>query len=122
MTEGGRAQEAVRLLGTYANGAEPDVDVLIAYGVALATVGRPKDALEVFTRAAAADPSNGLPLVNTGTVYLMRGDRERASAAFNEALKIDPALARAHNGLGVIAAEQKDYRVRTRTLAPCCRA
>jgi len=42
-------------------------------------------------------------------VFLMSGDHERAAAAFDEALKIDPALARAHNGLGVIAAERKDY-------------
>jgi Tfp pilus assembly protein PilF len=50
-----------------------------------------------------------MPVVNIATVYLMTGDRDRASAAFTEALAIDPTLARAHNGLGVIAAERKDY-------------
>jgi choline-sulfatase len=109
LTEGGRADEAVRLLGSYVGSAEPDVDVLIAYGVALATVGRPDEALDVFTRAGAADPSNGLPLVDAGTVYLMRGDRERAEKAFSDALQIDPTLARAYNGLGVIDAERKTY-------------
>ena len=109
LTEGGRADEAVRLLASYASSPEPDVDVLIAYGVALATIGRAKEALDVFTRAGAADPANGLPLVDAGTVYLMRGDRERAAAAFTDALKVDPTLARAHNGLGVVAAERKDY-------------
>jgi choline-sulfatase len=109
LTEGGRADEAVRLLVTYTGVAEPDVDVLIAYGVALATAGHPKEALEAFARAGAADPSNGLPLVDAGTVYLMGGDRERAATAFSDALKIDPTLARAHNGLGVIDAEQKNY-------------
>jgi tetratricopeptide (TPR) repeat protein len=109
LTEGGQAGEAVRLLGAYADAAEPDVDVLIAYGVALATVGRSNEALAVFVRAGAADPSNGLPLVDAGTVYLMRGDRERAAKAFSDALQIDPTLARAHNGLGVIDAERKTY-------------
>ena len=109
LTEGGRADEAVRVLAAYAGGAEPDVDVLIAYGVALATVGRENDALETFARARAADPSNGLPLVDEGTVYLMRGDRDRAAKAFSDALQIDPTLARAHNGLGVIDAERKTY-------------
>jgi tetratricopeptide (TPR) repeat protein len=39
----------------------------------------------------------------------MSGDRDRALAAFTEALAVDPSLARAHNGLGVIAAERRDY-------------
>jgi tetratricopeptide (TPR) repeat protein len=39
----------------------------------------------------------------------MAGDRDRASSAFTQALAVDPTLARAHNGLGVIAAERKDY-------------
>jgi tetratricopeptide (TPR) repeat protein len=109
LTEGGRADETVRLLSAYARAADPDVDVLIAYGVALATVGRAGEALVVFTRARAADPSNGLPLANAGTVYLMSGDRDRAASAFKEALAIDPTLARAHNGLGVIDADRRDY-------------
>src|SRR3954452_3982526 len=109
LTEAGRAADTVTLLAPYTRAPDPDVDVLIAYGVALATVGRPADALETFTRAHAADPTSGLPLLDAGTVFLMRGDRERAAASFTEALKIDPSLARAQNGLGVIAAEQKDY-------------
>ena len=109
LTEAGLPAEAVERLAPYARAAEPDVDVLIAYGVALASTGRSRDALDAFTRARAADPANGMPLVNTATVYLMTGDRDRAAAAFTEALAIDPTLARAHNGLGVIAAERKDY-------------
>jgi arylsulfatase A-like enzyme/Tfp pilus assembly protein PilF len=109
LTEADRPDEAVKLLAGYVAAPEPDVDVLIAYGVALASSGRPREALEAFARARSLDASNGLPLVNAATVYLTSGDRERAAAAFGEALKIDPTLARAHNGLGVIAAERKDY-------------
>ena len=47
----------------------------------------------------------------------MNGDRERAAAAFNDALALDPTLARAHNGLGVIAAAAEGLSVRARTLA-----
>jgi arylsulfatase A-like enzyme/Tfp pilus assembly protein PilF len=109
LTEAGLAAEAVDRLAPYASEAEPDVDVLIAYGVALASAKRSREALEAFTRARVADPANGMPLVDAATVYLMSGDRDRASAAFTEALTIDPTLARAQNGLGVIAAERKDY-------------
>ena len=109
LTEAGRADETIRLLAAYARAPEPDVDVLIAYGVALATAGRTREALDTFARARTADPSNGLPLVDAGTVYLMTGDRDRASAAFKDALAVDATLARAHNGLGVIDAQRHDY-------------
>ena len=109
LTEADHPDEAVKLLSAYVSAPQPDVDVLIAYGVALASSGRAREALGAFERARSLDPSNGLPLVNAATVYLSNGDRDRAAAAFTEALKIDPSLARAHNGLGVIAAGRKDY-------------
>ena len=109
LTEAGRPQDAIKLLAAYVSAPQPDVDVVNAYGVALASAGRARDALDAFNRARALDPASGLPLVNAATVYLSAGDRDRAAAAFAEALTIDPALARAHNGLGVIAAERKDY-------------
>ena len=109
LTEAGRPEEAMARLAPYVREPQPDVDVLIAYGVALASARRTREALEIFAQARALEPGNGLPLVNAATIYLMSGDRERASASFAEALTIDPTLARAHNGLGVIAAERKDY-------------
>ena len=109
LTEADRPEEAVKLLSAYVAAPQPDVDVLIAYGVALASSGRPREALDAFARAHTLDPSSGLPLVDAATVYLSSGDREQAAAAFTQALQIDPALARAHNGLGVIAAGRKDY-------------
>ena len=109
LTEAGRAREAVARLASYASQPGADVDVLVAYGVALAEDRRDRDALAAFERARAADPTNGLPLANIATVYLRAGDAHRAQAAFEEALRIDPSLARAHNGLGVIAARNRDY-------------
>jgi arylsulfatase A-like enzyme/Tfp pilus assembly protein PilF len=109
LTEAGLADEAIRRLTPYAAAPEPDVDVLNAYGVALATAGRTRDALDAFARARTADPASGMAMVNVATIYLMQGDRNRASASFEEALAADPTLARAHNGLGVVAAEQHDY-------------
>jgi arylsulfatase A-like enzyme/Tfp pilus assembly protein PilF len=108
LTEAGRADEAAAVLKPYADAPQPDIDVVNAYGVALATAGHPREALEVFARARAADPSSGLADANIATVYLMQGDRGRAAAAFRQALAADPTLARAYNGLGVVAAEQGD--------------
>jgi arylsulfatase A-like enzyme/Tfp pilus assembly protein PilF len=110
LTEAGLPDEAIKRLAPYVRDPQPDADVLIAYGVALASVRRTREALDVFAQARALDPGNALPLVDAATVYLMTGDRERASAAFADALSVDPTLARAHNGLGVIAAGRKDYQ------------
>jgi len=109
LTEAGRAHEAIERLTPYASQSAADVDVLVAYGVALAEDGRPRDAMAAFERGRAADPTNGLPLANIATVFLKAGDAQRAQAAFDDALRTDPTLARAHNGLGVIAAQKRDY-------------
>jgi tetratricopeptide (TPR) repeat protein len=46
-----------------------------------------------------------MALVNIGTVHLLQKRPDQARDAFEAALRLDPALARAHNSLGVIAAE-----------------
>jgi tetratricopeptide (TPR) repeat protein len=94
------------LVSSLTHAPQPDLDVLIAYGVALASTGRGGEALAAFERARARDRTSGLPLTNIGMLYLMAGAGDKAAAAFNEALTIDPTLARAHNGLGVVAAQR----------------
>jgi Flp pilus assembly protein TadD len=80
--------------------------VLTALGMALARSGRPAEALVTFARVRELDPSNAMALVNAGTVHLMTGDRVRARQALEAALAVDDGVARAHNGLGVIAAKE----------------
>jgi choline-sulfatase len=106
LTEAGRAAEAVRLLEPYARAEPADPDVLTALGMAQARTGRMPAALATFERILGRDPTNALALVNIGTVYLMAGDRATARQAFESALDFDGAVARAHNGLGVIAADE----------------
>src|SRR5207245_10028098 len=50
LTEAGLAREAVTRLEPYAVAPQPDVDVLIAYGVALASLGRSQEAVAAFER------------------------------------------------------------------------
>jgi tetratricopeptide (TPR) repeat protein len=106
LNETGRAAEVLRLLEPYVTGPEPDLDVLTAYGMALAALGRRSDALRAFERARAVDPSSAMVRVNIGTVYLMDDDLDQAGRSFQAALEIDPGVARAHNSLGVIAARE----------------
>jgi arylsulfatase A-like enzyme/Tfp pilus assembly protein PilF len=106
LTEVGRFKEAVAFLRPYVRNTKPDVDVLTALGMAEARLGERNVALATFARARELDPANSMILVNAGTVYLMAGDRVRARQAFEAALDIDPEVARAHNSLGVIAADE----------------
>ena len=106
LTEAGRFREAVAFLDPYARNTKADIDVLTALGMAQARLGQRDEALATFARARELDPSNAMVLVNAGTVYLMAGDRVRARQAFEAALDIDQEVARAHNSLGVIAAEE----------------
>jgi arylsulfatase A-like enzyme/Flp pilus assembly protein TadD len=106
LIEAGRAAEALAFVEPYARNAAPDLDVLTALGMAQARTGRLDEALATFARARQVDPSNAMVLVNAGTVHLVAGDRTRARQAFEAALELDGAVARAHNSLGVIAAEE----------------
>ncbi|MFN8061627.1 MAG: sulfatase-like hydrolase/transferase [Vicinamibacterales bacterium] len=104
LVEGGHAREAAAVLAPFVNRPEPDLDAVIAYGVARAASDDYDAALATFERARSLDPSNAMALVNIGTVALMRGRTDEARAQFEAALAIDPSVARAHNSLGVIDA------------------
>ncbi len=105
LTEAARAQEALKLLDAYAGRSDPDVDVVIARGVALAAAGRRGEAEAAFASARKLDPTNALPLVDLGTLYLGAREYDKARQALGSALELNPRVARAHNALGVIAAE-----------------
>jgi tetratricopeptide (TPR) repeat protein len=104
LIEGGRAREAIVLLGPFLAAEDADLDVLTAAGMAQARLGRPAEALATFARARAADPTSAMVLVNTATVHMMTGDLRAAREALDAALGLDPRVAKAHNELGVIAA------------------
>jgi arylsulfatase A-like enzyme/Flp pilus assembly protein TadD len=103
LTEAGRAREALAFLDPLLEAVKPDLDLLTARGMALASLGQEHEALAAFSRAREVDPTNAMVLVNAGTVYLQRGDRVRARQAFEAALEMDPGLSRAENSLGVLA-------------------
>jgi len=105
LNEQGEDGKAIQLLEPYSRRPEPDIDILMALGAALAQAGRPQDALAAFERARQVDPSNAMTLVNVATVHLAARDYARARESLDAALELNPRVARAHNALGVIAAE-----------------
>ena len=56
-------------------------------------------------KARSQEPGNAMLLVETGTVLLGSGDRDRARQEFDAALRLNPNVARAHTSLAVMAAE-----------------
>jgi tetratricopeptide (TPR) repeat protein len=101
----GRFRESAELLEPYAARAEPSLDVLLTRGAALAETRRTEDALAVFRRALDLAPTSARILVDIGNVHLAARQYEPARKAFEQALARQGDLARAHNGLGVLAAE-----------------
>jgi choline-sulfatase len=102
LAEEGKPKDAVAILGRYAQSR--DGETLNALGIALADSGRTDDALEVFRRVLAADPSNVQAHQNIG-ITLLKADRPGSIGQARENLEKSIALGvrnpKAWNALGV---------------------
>ncbi|MEO8585412.1 MAG: sulfatase-like hydrolase/transferase [Acidobacteriota bacterium] len=102
LAEEGRPRDAAALLGHYAKSR--DAETLNALGIALADSGKIDDALEVFRRVLAADPSNVQAFQNIG-IALLKGDRpgsvEKAREALEKSIALGLRNPKAWNALGV---------------------
>ena len=79
------------------------------YGMYLAAVGRPVDALKEQDRALQLNPASPVTSCCYGqTLYLLRRHSE-AERTFRAALALDPSLPRAHAGLGLTYLQQRNY-------------
>ena len=106
LSENGRAQEAVDVLGPLASKEDPDV--LNAYGIALADLGDVPGAVREFERILAKDPEEARAYQNLGIVALRAGQPQRARQYLQKALTLDANLPLALNALGVIQARAGD--------------
>lgn len=103
LSEIGRAREAVEVLEPFAS--KNDVDLLNAYGIALADVGRPTEAVRQFDRVLKIDPTNATAYQNLGIVALRSRQPDLAQQYLSKALELDPQLPLALNTLGVLYAQ-----------------
>ena len=106
LTQAGRAAEAVAVTDPHVGLAEPDIEVLMVRALAQARLRRPGDAYATLAKARQIDPDNAMVRVYLGTVHLMGGQRQQARAAYQEALAMNPGVARAHSSLAMMAAEE----------------
>ena len=85
-----------------------DVEVLAAYGKALADAGRPREAEEVLEHAHTPERPNWSVLSAQGSVADQLGDHEQAQAYYAAALKIAPTQPHVLSNLGLSYALQKN--------------
>lgn len=82
---------------------------LNALGFAYFKLNRWQEALDAFSRAAAADPAYAITQNNVGTTYLRLQEYAKAEAAFRNALALDPKYVKAAYNLSVSLYRQKRY-------------
>lgn len=71
----------------------------------MVNAGRVKEALESIAAAVAADPDDARLRMHQGRILFQVGEYDKAAAAFEEALRLDPYYTDAHNRLGAAYAE-----------------
>lgn len=106
LSESGRAEEAVKVLQPFADSRDPDL--LNAYGIALADLGRYPDAVREFQRALQVDETNATAYQNLGVVALRTGDLPRAEQFLSHALQLNDEMPLALNTMGVVYARRND--------------
>ena len=103
LAESGEAERAVEILSEFSSSRDPDL--LNAYGIALADVGRTEEATGVFRAVLEIDPNDGTAYQNLGIVALRGGDLQGAQGQLSRAIELDPELPLAWNTLGVLYAQ-----------------
>ena len=105
LTRAGRPDEAVEVTEPHARSPEPDIEVLLARGLAFARMRQPGEAFATFEQAREVDPENPRVPIHAGTVHLMMGRNDAAAEAYRQALALNPNAASAHLSLAIMATE-----------------
>jgi len=108
--------QAVAILQRLSIKIPHDVEVLAAYGKALAEAGRPREAAEVLAHAHTPERPNWSVLSAQGSVADQLGDHEQAQAYYAAALKIAPAQPHVLSNLGLSYALSKKLPEAEKTL------
>jgi protein O-GlcNAc transferase len=106
LIERGSFVEAVRVCEQVLARASQDLNARFFHGIALAQLGRDREAIASLRRAVAIDPRPAVLHYALGNSMLASGDLAEAAAAYREALVRDPAFGDAANGLGVALKRQ----------------
>lgn len=86
----------------------PDIETMIAEGVAAIGQGRREDAEAAFRKVLAREPGNTDALRRLGVVVYMGGDFQEALSLLELAISLAPDDADAHNNLAAILIDQDE--------------
>lgn len=106
LSESGRAEEAAKILEEFKDSRDPDL--LNAYGIALADMGRFGPAIIEFEKALQIDRTNATAYQNLGVVALRTNDLQRAEQFLSRALQLNDKMPLALNTMGVVYARRND--------------
>ena len=107
LSERGDAAEAVQVLAPFQSSKDPEL--LNAYGIALADLGRVPEAIQQFEKALRIDRTNATAYQNMGVVALRVDDLPRAEQFLGRALQLNPKMPLALNSMGVVYARKNDF-------------
>ncbi len=104
--EAGRADDALQTARAALQRVD-DPSVYLLLGRAMSALGRSPDALELFTRAVQAQPTNPETYARLGMTYAALGKHVQAADAFRHALSVDPTYAPAREALAELTGPTK---------------
>ena len=108
LTESGRGADAAAVLAPLAERGG-SAEVHNGFGIALADIGRVREAAAQFRRALEIDPNHAPALQNLGILALRMNDVPAARENLSRALALNPRLPLALNTMGVVYARQNDF-------------
>lgn len=105
----GRGEEAVPYFETYLRARPDDLESVRQFvRLLLYDLGRVEPADPFIDRLLTASPEDSSALMDAGAAAWLRGDRERAAAAYRRVLALDPRDARAALNLGNLWFQRPD--------------
>ncbi len=108
--QAGQFVEAIRLYGEVLSERPDEVDALHLLGVAFEQAGEPARGKPFVELAAKRAPQVSAYRNSLGNIYKALGDRDAAQLAYLEALRLDSRSAEAHNNLGLLAQQARDWQ------------
>jgi glutathione synthase/RimK-type ligase-like ATP-grasp enzyme len=103
-----REQDAQQAFVDILRRAPANFSALNEFGTLLTTMGATEAACRVYAEAIAQHPENPIGHVNLANLLLRANKYAEARAHYDAALRIDPELAQAHQGLGAVLSDLGD--------------
>ncbi|WP_304304896.1 tetratricopeptide repeat protein [Pseudacidovorax intermedius] len=96
----GKAAEALDKADRYIAGNPRDPQMRFLRGVILSEQGKPQDAADTFVKLTQDYPELPEPYNNLAVIYAAQGQLDKARDALDNALRLNPNYAVAHENLG----------------------